>query len=157
MSWTPKMRKKQTPPDLDDVPDRFSPSPWEHLRFEVYKRDGFRCIYCGWSRPQDPKGDPSNRLEIDHIKPRAEGGQDELTNLVTSCKRCNSGKWYINLLEVLPPLDLWLIKRTRVKRRLSKLLREYEAASAELAQIDSPYFQTQARIRRIEKKPYNFD
>lgn len=154
MSWNPNRKKAA---NQDESQERFAPSPWEHLRFEVYKRDGFRCVYCGWTRPQDPKEDPENRLELDHIVPRAEGGRDELTNLVTSCRTCNAGKWYINLMNFLPPLDKWLIKRTRVKRRLCRLLREYEEANAELAEIESPHFQALQRFRRIAKKKDDFD
>lgn len=41
------------------------------IRFEVFKRDHFRCCYCG-SAP------PSVILEVDHIDPKSkgiEGGQ----------------------------------------------------------------------------------
>jgi 5-methylcytosine-specific restriction endonuclease McrA len=34
------------------------------LRFEIFKRDGFQCAYCG----QAP---PSVILEVDHIEPKA--------------------------------------------------------------------------------------
>lgn len=55
------------------------------LRFEVFKRDKFQCQYCG--RPA-----PDILLEIDHIKPRVSGGDDDILNLLTSCVDCNSGK-----------------------------------------------------------------
>lgn len=55
------------------------------LRFEVFKRDSFRCQYCGRSAPDVI-------LEIDHIKPVAEGGKNSLLNLITSCRDCNRGK-----------------------------------------------------------------
>lgn len=54
-------------------------------RFEIFKRDKFTCQYCGSSAPDVV-------LEIDHIKPVSKGGGDELLNLITSCKECNSGK-----------------------------------------------------------------
>ena len=54
-------------------------------RFEVFKRDGFTCQYCGRSAPDVI-------LEVDHIIPVAEGGDDEIMNLVTSCRDCNRGK-----------------------------------------------------------------
>ena len=37
------------------------------VRFEVFKRDGFKCQYCGASAPDVI-------LEVDHIVPVAEGG-----------------------------------------------------------------------------------
>lgn len=55
------------------------------LRFEVFKRDAFKCQYCGSSSPDVT-------LEVDHIKPVAEGGDNDITNLITSCKDCNRGK-----------------------------------------------------------------
>ena len=56
-------------------------------RFEVFKRDGYTCGYCG--RTPDDEG---VKLVVDHITPRSAGGSDDLTNLVTSCWECNSGK-----------------------------------------------------------------
>jgi hypothetical protein len=55
------------------------------LRFEVFKRDGFKCQYCGCSAPDVV-------LHVDHIHPVAEGGDNDIMNLVTSCQPCNSGK-----------------------------------------------------------------
>jgi 5-methylcytosine-specific restriction endonuclease McrA len=53
------------------------------LRFEILKRDGFRCRYCG------AKGVP---LQVDHIKPVIQGGLTEPKNLTTACDECNGGK-----------------------------------------------------------------
>ena len=55
------------------------------LRFEVFKRDSFTCQYCGSMAPDVV-------LEIDHINPVANGGENEIMNLVTSCYDCNRGK-----------------------------------------------------------------
>ncbi len=55
------------------------------LRFEVLRRDGFRCRYCG-------AGAGTAALEADHVTPIALGGGDEMANLVTACEPCNSGK-----------------------------------------------------------------
>ena len=55
------------------------------LRFEVLKRDKFTCQYCG-------RMSPDVILEIDHIKPVADGGTNEILNLITSCRDCNRGK-----------------------------------------------------------------
>ena len=55
------------------------------IRFEVFKRDSFKCQYCG-------RSSPDVILEIDHIKPVAEGGKNTLLNLITSCRDCNRGK-----------------------------------------------------------------
>ena len=54
-------------------------------RFEVFKRDKFTCQYCGRTAP-------SVILEVDHLKPVAEGGNNGMMNLITSCRECNRGK-----------------------------------------------------------------
>lgn len=54
-------------------------------RFEVFKRDGFKCMYCGAEAPKAV-------LHVDHVNPVANGGGNDLLNLVTSCSDCNSGK-----------------------------------------------------------------
>lgn len=55
------------------------------IRFEVFKRDHFTCQYCG-------RKSPEVILEVDHIVPVAEGGTNDIINLVTSCRDCNRGK-----------------------------------------------------------------
>ncbi|CAG4889454.1 HNH endonuclease [Paraburkholderia gardini] len=54
-------------------------------RFEVFKRDGFTCQYCG-AHP------PEVKLEVDHIVALAEGGAEEFDNYITACFPCNRGK-----------------------------------------------------------------
>lgn len=55
------------------------------VRFEVFKRDGFTCQYCG-AHP------PDAILEVDHIHPVALDGDNSEGNLVTACFDCNRGK-----------------------------------------------------------------
>lgn len=64
------------------------------VRFEIFKRDGFVCQYCGATPPKAI-------LHIDHIIPVKDGGGNEDTNLVTSCDSCNMGK-SANSLESIP-------------------------------------------------------
>lgn len=54
-------------------------------RFEVFKRDSFTCKFCGGSAPQVV-------LEVDHLQPVAVDGDNDMMNLVTSCRECNNGK-----------------------------------------------------------------
>jgi hypothetical protein len=56
------------------------------LRFDVFKRDGFCCQYCG-AHPSE-----TVVLEVDHVIPVAEGGKNDIDNLVTACFDCNRGK-----------------------------------------------------------------
>lgn len=60
------------------------------LRFEVFKRDGFACVYCGACAP-------GVVLHADHVDPVALGGADDIENLVTSCAGCNGGKGAVPL------------------------------------------------------------
>lgn len=69
--------------DSQETTERKSFSKKE--RFEVFKRDNFTCQYCG-------REAPDVILELDHIKPLAEGGSNDITNLITSCFDCNRGK-----------------------------------------------------------------
>ena len=57
------------------------------VRFEVLKRDKFTCQWCGRSPVTDDVV-----LQIDHIVPVKEGGDNNVLNLVTSCFDCNIGK-----------------------------------------------------------------
>jgi len=54
-------------------------------RFEVFKRDSFKCQYCGSSAPEAI-------LVVDHIDPLSKDGADEMINYITACQPCNSGK-----------------------------------------------------------------
>lgn len=56
------------------------------LRFDVLKRDGYRCVYCGTSVQLGAV------LRVDHVVPRSKGGQTAMENLVAACHECNLGK-----------------------------------------------------------------
>lgn len=57
----------------------------QRLRFEILRRDGHTCRYCGQSAPDV-------KLTVDHVVPVALGGSDDPDNLVTACQGCNAGK-----------------------------------------------------------------
>ncbi len=57
----------------------------KRLRFEILRRDGHACKYCGEKAP-------AVKITVDHVVPKALGGTDESTNLVAACGPCNSGK-----------------------------------------------------------------
>lgn len=57
------------------------------VRFEVLRRDGFRCRYCGTPAPETGAG-----LTVDHVIPVALGGTNDPQNLVAACVKCNAGK-----------------------------------------------------------------
>jgi uncharacterized protein YozE (UPF0346 family) len=62
------------------------PSITPTVRFNVFKRDNYRCKMCGRDVSDGVK------LEVDHIIARANGGSNEDDNLWTLCFECNRGK-----------------------------------------------------------------
>jgi len=58
----------------------------DSLRYDVMRRDGFRCQICGATAKDGAK------LHVDHIRPVSKGGRTEISNLRTLCERCNLGK-----------------------------------------------------------------
>jgi len=59
--------------------------PSSAVIMQVYKRDKFTCVYCGISG-QDAE------LQCDHIHPISKGGSNHVSNLRTSCRKCNQAK-----------------------------------------------------------------
>lgn len=55
------------------------------LRFEVLKRDKFKCILCG-------RTGQDTTLHVDHITPVVKGGKNKKDFLATLCSDCNLGK-----------------------------------------------------------------
>ncbi|MCA9105888.1 MAG: HNH endonuclease [Pirellulaceae bacterium] len=67
---------------------RFDRVPVKEVPFSrrnVFKRDHFRCQYCG-SEPG------SEELTIDHVVPRSQGGISSWDNCVLACVACNKEK-----------------------------------------------------------------
>ena len=58
------------------------------LRYDVLKRDYFKCVHCG----DNPAVNPKCRLHVDHRKPFSQGGETVKQNLRTLCSSCNQGK-----------------------------------------------------------------
>jgi len=58
----------------------------DSLRYEILKRDGFKCQLCGATAQDGAK------LHVDHIIPVSKGGKTEESNLRTLCDQCNLGK-----------------------------------------------------------------
>lgn len=54
-------------------------------RRNIFARDGNCCQYCG-------KRFPTSELSLDHVIPRARGGEATWTNIVCACTECNKRK-----------------------------------------------------------------
>ncbi|MEK7486406.1 MAG: HNH endonuclease [Planctomycetota bacterium] len=65
----------------DRIPKKYIP----FSRLNVYKRDNFRCQYCGKVKNEED-------LTIDHIFPKSRGGTCNWENCVTACVSCNTHK-----------------------------------------------------------------
>lgn len=66
------------------------PGNWEALRYEVFERDGYRCVYCSTE---------ADSLECDHVIPISRGGSSDISNLATACRPCNLSKSDMTPLE----------------------------------------------------------
>jgi len=60
---------------------------YELLRVRIFERDNFKCIYCGLTSIED-----GIKLNLEHIIPRSQGGNNAVDNLITSCEDCNKHK-----------------------------------------------------------------
>lgn len=56
------------------------------VRWKVFQRDNFQCVYCGAARRDGAE------LVVDHGDPFSKGGADDESNYITACKPCNDGK-----------------------------------------------------------------
>lgn len=111
------------------------------VRFEVFKRDGFVCQYCG-AHP------PKVLLHIDHIVPVAEGGGNDMDNLVTACEPCNLGKSATPLTTVPKSLAS---KAAEVAER-EEQIRGYNAIlQARSDRIDAEAWSIAAELERVEE------
>lgn len=81
------------------------------VRFNVFKRDRFTCQYCG----QSP---PAVILELDHVIPVAEGGDDSSANLTTACFDCNRGKGARQLSDIPETVAERMAKQMELRKQL---------------------------------------
>lgn len=118
------------------------------VRFEVFKRDGFCCQYCG-STP------PKAILHIDHIVPVSKGGDNADSNLVTACDSCNLGKSDVPLSSIPESLEE---RRKRIEEAEAQLkgyvkaMTEQKAREKEhgwmVGQIFCDHFYDEVSMRR---------
>lgn len=100
----------------------------KRLRYEVLRRDGHACRYCGAKAP-------AVELTVDHVTPRALGGTDEPPNLVACCRPCNSGKTSVSPSdELVADVDEEAIAwARRVKAALAEMAGERRAVADDIA------------------------
>lgn len=59
---------------------------WRKLRERVMDRDNHQCVPC------TARGLITAAAEVDHIKPKTDGGTDDMKNLQAICKACHAEK-----------------------------------------------------------------
>lgn len=94
----------------------------KRVRFEIFKRDGFKCRYCGVTAVGE-------QLTVDHVVAVANGGTDAPENLVTCCASCNGGKSAV-------PIDQRRFdsgQTAEAVREHAEQVKEYLEAAKELA------------------------
>lgn len=101
-------------------------------RFDIFKRDSFTCQYCG-------KGTTNGVvLEVDHIVPVCEGGNNSKENLVTACWDCNRGKGGRELTQVPETLQEKTAKMVEKEAQYKVFKKIQDKTEARLAsEIDS--------------------
>jgi len=128
------------------------------LRSEIYLKQGGLCYYC--KKAMNPKayyGRCESAPTLDHVIPVSLGGNNELENLVVSCKACNIDKGSLTvreyaLIKVLRALPwqsrLQVLATNLLGRRVRKRFGRGRAASVRIRKF--------IEIRR-EKKVRNME
>ncbi len=63
---------------------------WRELSKSVQTRDGYKCRECGELPLQ--RRSRGGKLETHHIRPKARGGTDTMSNLISLCDKCHAKK-----------------------------------------------------------------
>lgn len=106
----------------------------KRTRFEILRRDGHACHYCGAKAP-------GVALTVDHVLPVTLGGTDDPANLVTACADCNAGKSSMPPdAAILPEVDekaiAWQAARHVAMQRIAE---KREARDASLEKFRSAW------------------
>jgi hypothetical protein len=81
-----KKQDNSTDDEQPYSPERERAKMTQALRYEIIKRDGYKCVVCGRTVYDGIK------LHVDHIHPVSKGGRTTRENLRTLCNECNQGK-----------------------------------------------------------------
>ena len=86
----------------------------------IFKRDGYRCVFCGF----DGNGfNQWRQLTIHRIRSKKEGGQRSADNLVTACQFCVSVASRMKFSTDLSRDEVLRLKQERVTKRLKDFRR----------------------------------
>lgn len=112
---------------VDDSKDDFYTDPQK--RIEILKREDYECFYCLREIQRDD-------FYLDHLLPRTKGGQNYKTNLVSSCRTCNTKKNAMESEEFL----------LQVYRKGLITQEEYQGQKEKLVKLKEEYNQIEGRI-----------
>lgn len=116
-------------------------------RFEVFKRDGFVCQYCG-DHP------PKVILHVDHIVAVANGGDNLMDNLVTSCAGCNMGKSAVPLTDIPRSLT---DKAAEVAEREAQLRGYHDVLQARRDRLEAECWEIATVLRKTAEEGFPRD
>lgn len=82
---------------------RLARESWRRRQLRVWKRDGHKCLWCGWTNPLQGLSTNygGNFLTVDHVVPVSQGGSNDLSNLQTLCRRCHDKKDLTSVIETV--------------------------------------------------------
>lgn len=82
--WRVRARRANA---IEERPPSIKIEKWREITRKVFERDNYTCFHCGRSKEKD-----GVQIVCDHIDAVANGGGNELANLVAACKECNRAK-----------------------------------------------------------------
>ena len=102
-------------------------------RLAIYLRDGCACVYCG------AKVESGATLTLDHVVAHSKTENNDATNLVTCCKRCNDSKGARSTPKFVAAVAVYLnngVKAAEILKHVRNCqrrdLKQYRAEAKEL-------------------------
>jgi 5-methylcytosine-specific restriction endonuclease McrA len=107
----------------------FGPGPKvaRELAMRIFKRDHFKCQYCGLDARRS--FEHWMIMTIDHVHPYARGGSRHLENLVTACQPCNLIKGKRPFASFEDARKYVVAKREEYRRRYAEQMHELTTAA----------------------------
>lgn len=123
-------RAKSKVPQSTSMKKSLYTESWDDIRRQVYRRDGYRCVYCGC------KG----KLAAHHIVPVRISKNNSLSNLISLCAKCHKRLEEVGFSILqngghqadIRRVELGMIQEAKKSRR-EKWLKEQEAKRLEEA------------------------
>lgn len=88
---------------------------WNDVREQVLERDGYECRFCGMS-DEEHNEKCGRSLDVHHVIPRADGGEDRTDNLVALCLSCHRTLENLHAQAIAAHYDAWPEALDQAKR-----------------------------------------